>query len=537
MDREERGAAIDVLRRDRARLTARRKEMLIAVRGHDLFGERHHPDRDAQTYLSDLRSRIRDATRQEMKLRDGAALPFSFAAHFSDVAATGGFDLVIGNPPWVRIHQIADSSKERLRREFEVYRNAAWQTGAAAAGAGRGFAAQVDMAALFVERSCGLLGPSATMALLLPSKLWRSLAGGGVRQLLMERTDLVDLEDLSESRSSFEAAVYPSLLVCRKKAETAGDTPRSLAASVRLRDRVVSWRCAPPALALDDTPGSPWLLLPGPAREAFDRLRDAGIPFAQSRFGRPLLGVKTGCNEAFVVRLDEIDGQVAQISSAGRTGQIEREMLRPLVRGETLAPWSIVGPREYLVWPHCDDSQPLRSLPPLARRWLFSFRDALHNRTDLHGRMPWWTLFRTESASVASPRVIWADFGLAPRAIAVEPGNPIVALNSCYVATCETMTDAHALATLLNGPLASAWLNTIAEPARGGYRRYLGWTMSLLPLPKDWSSAARRLATLGERAMLGDVPPQDEMLAAALSAYGLELRDVQRLLSWTAPCD
>jgi hypothetical protein len=484
-----------------------------------------------------LRARIRDATRRDAKLRAGAALPFSFAAHFADVAATGGFDLVVGNPPWVRIHQIADSSKERLRREFEVYRNAAWEAGATAAGAGRGFAAQIDMAALFVERSCGLVAPGATMALLLPSKLWRSLAGGGVRQLLLERTDLVVLDDLSESRSSFEAAVYPSLLVCRRKSETGEHSQRALEASVRLRDRVVKWRCAPSALALDDTPGSPWIHLPGAAREAFDRVRSAGAPFAKSCFGRPLLGVKTGCNDAFVVRLENIDGHVAHISSNGRAAQIEREMLRPVVRGETLASWNVVGQREYLVWPHDEHNAPLRTLPPLARDWFFSSRGKLHERSDLHGRLPWWSLFRTESASSDSPRVIWADFGLTPRAIAVEAGNTIVALNSCYVATCDTMNDAHALATLLNGPLVSAWLNTIAEPARGGYRRYLGWTMSLLPIPNDWQHASELLAPLGKRAQLGDVPPQNELLNAALDAYGLELRDVEPLLSWMAPCD
>ena len=537
MDQEERDATINVLRRERARLRAARKEALIAIRGRDLFGERHRADREAQTYLADLRLRIREATRRETRLHAGAALPFSFAAHFSDVAATGGFDLIVGNPPWVRIHQIAESSRERLRREFEVYRNAAWEAGAMAAGAGRGFAAQVDMAALFVERSCGLLSPGATMALLLPSKLWRSLAGGGVRQLLLERTELVVLDDLSESHSSFEAAVYPSLLVCRRTAQIAAHHQRTLDASVKLRDRVIRWRCAPRALALDDTPGSPWIHVPAPARSAFDRVRNAGTPFAESCFGRPLLGVKTGCNDAFVVRLEKIDGHVAQISSNGRTAQIEREMLRPVVRGETLAPWSVVGQREYLIWPHDDDNTPLRALPPFARDWLFSSRAKLHNRSDLHGLMPWWSLFRTESASSASPRVIWADFGLAPRAIAVEAGNPLVALNSCYVATCETMNDAHALATLLNGPLVSAWLNTIAEPARGGYRRYLGWTMSLLPIPRDWPHARELLAPLGERATRGDVPPQDELLDAALDAYGLDLSDVEPLLSWTVPCD
>ena len=537
MDREERDAAINVLRRERARLTASRRELLIALRARDLFGERHRLDRDTRTVLADVRSRLRDTTRSEARLRYGAALPFSFAAHFSDVAAAGGFDLIVGNPPWVRIHQIAESSRERLRKEFEVYRSAAWESGAAAAGSGRGFAAQVDMAALFVERSCGLLRGAATMALLLPAKLWRSLAGGGVRRLLQEHTDLVRLDDLSESHSSFEAAVYPSLIVCRRKSQPDSDSPACMDASVALRDRVVKWRCKPNSLPLDETPGSPWILIPGPTRESFDRLRSVGIPFSRSCFGRPLLGVKTGCNEAFVVRPGEIHEQGLYISSGGQTAPIEREMLRPLVRGETLAAWSIAGPPECLIWPHAEDGQPLRALPPLARRWLQSFRDTLEGRSDLHGRMPWWALFRTESGSAGSPRVIWADFGLTPRAMAVEAGDPVVALNTCYVVNCETMEDAHALATLLNGPLVSAWLNTLAEPARGGYRRYLGWTMALLPLPKEWLRARELLAALGERAVLGDVPPQDEILAATLSAYGLCLRDVEPLLSWMAPCD
>ena len=537
MDREERDAAINVLRRETARLTAIRKELLIGLRTRDLFGERHHADRDARSHLAQIRSRIRETKRREAKLRDGAALPFSFAAHFSDVAAGGGFDLIVGNPPWVRIHQIPESSKERLRQEFEVYRNAAWEAGATIAGAGSGFGAQVDMAALFAERSWGLLGPGATMALLLPSKLWRALAGGGIRRLLLERTDLLGLDDFSESPSSFDAAVYPSLLVCRRKSETPPDCLQGLDATVRLRDRIVKWHCAPGTLPLDETPGSPWILLPSPARKAFDRVRTAGIPLAQTPFGRPLLGVKSGCNEAFVVRVEDFRGEVARISSGGRVAQIEREMLRPLIRGETLAAWSIAGPRECLIWPHDKQGRPLRELPPLAHRWLSSFHDRLHGRSDLHGRLPWWTLFRTEGASELSPRVVWADFGLAPRAIAVEVGDPIVALNSCYIASCQTLSDAHALATLLNGPLAAAWLNTLAEPARGGYRRYLGWTMSLLPLPRDWKRAREQLAPLCERAMLGDVPPSDELLNAALTAYELRLRDIQPLLSWMLPSD
>jgi N-6 DNA Methylase len=536
MDRAERCAAIEVLQRERSRLTAARKELLMALRAKDLFGDRHPPDRDARLRLQTVRTQIRNAAQHERHLRNGAALPFSFAAHFSDVAVGGGFDLIIGNPPWVRLHQIAESSRDKLRRDFVVYRNAAWESGAAAAGAGRGFAAQIDMSALFVERSCELLRPGGTMALLLPSKLWRSLAGGGVRQLLLERTEMTALEDLAESSSQFEAAVYPSLLVSRKRAPMPAAVQPCFNGTVRLRDRVVRWSSRPECLPLDDTPGSPWILLPPPARKAFDHIRAVSTPFASSAFRRPLLGVKTGCNEAYVVHVDGIENDIASISAGERCGRIEREMLRPLVRGETLAAWRITGRREYLVWPHCDNL-PRKELPPLARRWLLPFRDQLSSRSDLHGRLPWWTVFRTESARHDCARVIWADFGLRPRATVIEPGDPVVPLNSCYAVSCNTLDDARSLAALLNGPLVSAWLNVLAEPARGGYRRYLGWTVSLLPLPSEWEYARGLLAQVGSRAMSGDVPADTELLAAALDAYRLTLADIQPLLSWTGDCD
>ena len=250
-----------------------------------------------------------------------------------------------------------------------------------------------------------------------------------------------------------------------------------------------------------------------------------------------MLGVKTGCNGAYVVHVDGIENDIASISAGDRRSRIEREMLRPLVRGETLAAWRMTGPREYLVWPHCDNNLPRKNLPPLARRWLLPFRDQLGVRDDLRGRLPWWAVFRTESARSEHARVVWADFGIRPRAMVIEPGDSIVALNTCYAVGCDALDDAHALAALLNGPLVSAWLSVVAEPARGGYRRYLGWTMSLLPLPNNWEQARERLAPLGVRAVSGDVPSDDELLAGALDAYGVELADIQPLLSWTTRCD
>lgn len=536
LDRFERSAAVEVLTRQRLRLAADRKEILIALRTRDLFGHRNAPNPEARMRLLEVRSRLGEIRQRINALQAGAALPFSFAAHFADVGTRGGFDVIVGNPPWVRVHHIAEASRQRLRRDFTVYRNAAWESGAAIGGAGRGFAAQIDLAALFVERSCELLRPGGTLALLLPTKLWHSLAGGGVRQFLLDRMNVAVLDDLAESHSQFDAAVYPSLLVARRRANDASN-PAEVIATVRTRQGIVRWSASHDALSVDGTPGSPWVLVPPRARAAFDLLSRVGVPFFRSQFGRPLLGVKTGCNRAYVVRVESIDGDLARISGGGRIGLVEREMLRRLIRGETLDKWSLTGTREYLVWPQDEHGRPRRELPPHARRWLLPFRETLSARTDLHGRFPWWSVFRTESAAHDRPRVVSADFGLTPRAMVVKAGEPLVALNSCYVVACPSSEDAHALATLVNGQLAAAWLNSIAEPARGGYRRYLGWTLSLLPIPADWDRARRRLAPLGERAMRGDGPADDEVLAAVLDAFELDLHAVLPLLTWTVDCD
>jgi len=74
----------------------------------------------------------------------------------------------------------------------------------------------------------------------------------------------------------------------------------------------------------------------------------------------------------------------------------------------------------------------------------------------------------------------------------------------------------------------------LAEPARGGYHRYLGWTMALLPLPRDWRCAREILAPLAERAIAGELPSTCELLDSATRAYRLRASDVAPLIAWAA---
>ena len=117
----------------------------------------------------------------------------------------------------------------------------------------------------------------------------------------------------------------------------------------------------------------------------------------------------------------------------------------------------------------------------------------------------------------------------------VPAGDPIIPLNSCYVTLCREEQDALALVAILNSPLADAWLAALAEPARGGYHRFLGWTMSLLPLPRDWLRARDILAPLAVEVMGRDQELQrigPELLDACLAAYRVRHHDVEPLLTW-----
>jgi hypothetical protein len=124
--------------------------------------------------------------------------------------------------------------------------------------------------------------------------------------------------------------------------------------------------------------------------------------------------------------------------------------------------------------------------------------------------------------------------GRTPRALVLREGDRTVPLNSCYVLPCSELTDALAIAAILNSTIAAAWLGVLAEPARGGYRRYMAWTVSLLPLPRDWAGARALLAPLAERGSFGEPPAIGELDAAVLRTYHVRPADVAPLLTWHA---
>jgi hypothetical protein len=164
---------------------------------------------------------------------------------------------------------------------------------------------------------------------------------------------------------------------------------------------------------------------------------------------------------------------------------------RPAVRGRDVAAWRCT-PRRHLLWTYAADGQPLHRLPPIVARRLAPHVDQLRSRTDYRGGSP-WQVFRTALA-FARHRVIWPD--LAVRLSAAVPPPAIVPLNTVYGIATRDEGDAVALATLFNSRWLSALARLVADPARGGFRRFNARVVRELPVPPAdsplWTELSRR---------------------------------------------
>ncbi len=529
LDRAERETQVAWIDGRLFQVAAQRRSLLGAARGRDLFGGRRGTLAHERQETAHLRAQARELRAWRRAVVAGSALPFVFAVQFPDAARAGGFDVIVGNPPWIRLHNIPATQRESLRREFRVFREAAWVAGARAARAGAGFGSQVDAASLFVERSHQLLRDDGVMSLLVPSKLWRSLAGGGLRRLLTERSSVLVVEDWTGAPAMFDAATYPSLITASKAPSVGGDF-RLVIHRGRMN---VAWGASRATLPLDGTAGAPWIMLPPDARRAFDRLTSDGVALAESGIGVATLGVKCGCNDAFLVRAVSHFAGV-EVSDGSRSMVLEPRFIRRLIRGESVRPWRADDGADYIVFPHRDDGRPLDRLPPTLRSWLFPWRARLEARSDARGDRAWWSLYRTEGSRFDTPRVVWADLGRSLQALVLEAGDRTVPLNTCYVLRVRDLTDATALAAYLNSPVANSWVGALAEPARGEYRRHFAWTMARLPLPDDWARARDVLAPLGERALRGEPPGRAELMSAVLSVFRVRAQSIAPLVEWIA---
>jgi type I restriction-modification system DNA methylase subunit len=125
--------------------------------------------------------------------------PETFEVNFPQIIKEGVFDVIIGNPPYVRIQTLDKAEVEFFNQNFE-----------AATG-------NYDLYVLFVERALQLLKPGGVMGFILPNKFMQVDYGEGLRKLLSENQYVEQIVDFKSFQVFEGATTYTCLLFLRKK--------------------------------------------------------------------------------------------------------------------------------------------------------------------------------------------------------------------------------------------------------------------------------------------------------------------------------
>ncbi len=462
-----------------ARLDAAITELVRAGQSPDLFGRRAGLDAGGRTRLRLLRARRRDLRHARRRMtREGGTPFFAFESHFADVVGRGGYDLVLGNPPWVRGERVPVRVREALAARYPC-----------SSPTGGRFAHAPDLAVAFVERALELAAPAGVIAMLVPAKLATSGYAELLRRHLAHHTRLERVAPL-EAPVAFGAAVYPMALVAARRNPAPDATTGVGLAPASSGPRI-------PQRSLQ-TEG-PWILLPDAGRLAqYVRTR---FPELRERW-RPLLGVKTGADDLFL-----------------RT--VPAPGTRPAARGRDVRRYDVRVAR-WLAWTHDAAGRPLERLPAPLARLLDQHATRLRGRADYRGGPP-WQLFRT-ALGTAPWRVCWPD--LARRLTAAVPDAAVVPLNTLYGVITRDAVDAHALAAWLNARWLTALARLDADPARGGFRRFNARVVGRVPTPDGRGDVWARLAALGA-ARRAD----DDLVADVLELDAADRRALEPLAS------
>ena len=301
-------------------------------------------------------------------IEDGAytSRPFDWRAAFPHVLQRGGFDIVIGNPPYVRMEFIK-AIKPYLEKHYVVA------------------ADRADLYAYFYERGVDLLKDDGRLGFISSSTFFRTGSGEPLRKFLSERTAIEAVVDFGDAQVFEGVTTYPAIVALRKVPQplgelayfvVRGETPKDLGSAFK------KGACAMPRARLG---ASSW-------RFEDDGLAKLRGKIAEGRktlgevYGAPLRGIVTGLNDAFIINTPTRDGLV-------RADPKSAELLKPFLRGENIKRWRVEPAGLWLI--NTPKGKVDIEAYPAVRDWLLQFRPALEKRAT---KQEWWELQQAQLA-------------------------------------------------------------------------------------------------------------------------------------------
>jgi hypothetical protein len=345
--------------------------------------------------------------------------PFDWRAEFPEIMEAGGFDCVIGNPPYARVQVLQEWHAEQVPYLKSHY--------AAAAGS-------FDIYAVFVERGYSLLSPAGRMGYIVPHKFFPSQFGEALREFISERRALSEVVHFGHHRVFSDADTYTCLLFLGARP---GDQfrmveildPDSVEAELaRVKDVLASQTGSSRVGSLPQPPPgrSKWAFKVGATGGILDTLKRAPHTLRDVT-DRIFVGLQTSADSVYVLGLSEA-------GAAGRTGttvvrsewlqedvEVEQAMLKPFLLGRDLCRYQQPTVTRAVLFPYVVSDGGAVLLPeadlrrnfPGAYEYLRRCRPALEQRDRGQTRAAAWYAFgRTNNlGSFEQPKALMRELG------------------------------------------------------------------------------------------------------------------------------
>ena len=395
---------------------------------------------------SDFYSPAELAAKDDEELYRVKPFDWAGAAGFGEIMAAGGFDAVIGNPPYVR--------QETLGKDFKVYAKGVYETYAGAA----------DLYTYFIERGVKLLNDNGLFGIIVANKWLRARYGKPLRQWLKKQAirEIVDFGDLPVFE---QATTYPCILTIGKggASDTFAAAQIDTLEFASLREHLESLRYSVDRTMLDD---GGWSLARQEVQVLLRKIRDAGVPLLDYVNKGIHFGIKTGLNEAFVINEETKAQLIAEHPSSAK-------VIKPFLAGRDIKRYAEPVVERYVIlipsgWTEDNlgmSSDPwafIQAIYPAIANHLAPFQEKAEKRWDKGDY--WWELRPCAYYDeFEKPKIIYPNICSQPE-FTLESDSQFTN-QKCYIMA----SDEKYLLGVLNSRIMMFYFQTTIPKLRGDY--------------------------------------------------------------------
>lgn len=286
--------------------------------------------------------------------------------------ADGGFDAVIGNPPYIRIQELGRELAAYCRERYAV-----------ASGS-------FDAYLVFIERGLSLLRERGRLGFIVPNKFAKLDAGRRLREWLAADGLVEDLIDFGDAQVFAGATNYTCILTLTPSGAEEFEYRKLPRSGVELREALTNPDSLPAErFTTARLGGDPWVLASGAERAVLNELSRGSQPLGEIA-AAIFTGLQTGADPIYILedRGRRGGNRLVYSKASDEMIEVEPDLLHPLASGGDVEPYAFKPLRSLLLFPyrrdHRGEMRPLDEAGlaglPLTLAYLRSHEQALRGR-------------------------------------------------------------------------------------------------------------------------------------------------------------